>query len=253
MIFVFDLDGTICYKGQPITEKILHVLECLQVNGHTVIFASARPIRDMLPILNPRFHAYTMIGGNGSLVSENGQLTYSTSFTSHQTHSIKSLLNEYDATYLIDGEWDYSYTGSPDHPILTQVDPARLAKMVPLEAHEAIVKVLVLTANAMEQLADKITLLDVVVHTHRNENVLDISPNNIHKWAALKKLNIGREQYIAFGNDANDISMFKNAAHSVMIGYHEELAQYATEAIPLEENIEDKIVEKLNYLSTIYN
>lgn len=52
MNFVFDLDGTICFKGQPISEKILNSLEKLQMDRHDVIFASARPIRDMLPVID---------------------------------------------------------------------------------------------------------------------------------------------------------------------------------------------------------
>lgn len=50
MKFVFDLDGTICFKDQPVSEKILVSLEKLVVLGREVIFASARPIRDLLRI-----------------------------------------------------------------------------------------------------------------------------------------------------------------------------------------------------------
>lgn len=253
MNFVFDLDGTICFKGKPVTEKILNSLEALQSKGNNVIFASARPIRDMLPVLDQRFHSYTLIGGNGSLISQQGKLTYSTSFSDDQMNSIKALLNEYEVSYLIDGEWDYSYTGSQEHPILNNVDPAKLAKMVELDTHKSIVKILILSANNMEELEAKLSKLDVVIHKHKHENVLDVSPKNIDKWTALSKINIEKEKYFAFGNDANDITMFLNAAHSVMIGHHEELAKYATESIPFEENIEDRIVEKLNHYSKTYN
>ena len=51
MIFVFDLDGTICFKGKPLSQEICAALdECIQI-GHEVVFASARPIRDLLPVL----------------------------------------------------------------------------------------------------------------------------------------------------------------------------------------------------------
>ncbi|WEK54442.1 MAG: HAD family hydrolase [Candidatus Cohnella colombiensis] len=252
MNFVFDLDGTICFKGKRVTDKIIRSLESLQRKGHRVIFASARPIRDMLPVLHPCVHNYTMIGGNGSLISQNGQLIHSTAFTDDQTSAIKSLLSEYEATYLIDGEWDYSYTGSPDHPILNNVDPAKLAKRVPLNAHQSIVKVLILTATHVEELAERMSKLEVVMHRHKHENVLDISPNNIDKWEALSRLGIEKGNYVAFGNDANDISMFVNAAHSVMIGHHDELAKYATESIALEDNIEDKIIAKIDHLCEKY-
>lgn len=36
MKFVFDLDGTICFKGQPVSEKLLNGLEVLESQGHEV-------------------------------------------------------------------------------------------------------------------------------------------------------------------------------------------------------------------------
>ncbi len=96
---------------------------------------------------------------------------------------------------------------------------------------------------------NRIIELDVVVHRHKSEHVLDMSPNNIHKWGALRKIGIEQGGYVAFGNDANDISMFMHAAHSVMIGHHDELASYATESIALGDEVEDQIVEKLQALA----
>lgn len=253
MKFVFDLDGTICFNGQSVSEKILVSLEKLVAQGHEVIFASARPIRDLLPILHERFYEYPMIGGNGSLVSKNGRIIHSHSFTNLQINTIKSIIAEFKATYLIDGEWDYSYTGSQNHPILNNLDPSKLAKMVDLDVHKSIIKVLILTSDNMEEFTKRISTLDVVTHTHGDENVLDISPKDIHKWNALSRLGIKQDEYIAFGNDSNDITMFMNAKHSVMIGYHEYLVNHASETILLDENTEDIIVEKLDELSHAYH
>lgn len=249
MIFVFDLDGTICFKGRPITEKIVETIEELHNNGHEIIFASARPIRDMLPVLDKRFHSYTMIGGNGSLISTNGELIHSTSFTDMEFETIRSLLDKYNSTYLIDGDWDYTYTGPDDHPILNNLDPSSLANNVDLDVHASVVKALVLTSDNMEELLKELVSIGVVVHKHSNENILDISPNNIDKWNALSKLGIKKSDYIAFGNDTNDISLFVNSSYSIMIGSHEVLSQYASEFIQLNENTEDNIIERLNQIS----
>lgn len=253
MKFVFDLDGTICFKGQPVSEKVLVALEKLMAQGHEVIFASARPIRDLLPVLHERFHNYSMIGGNGSLVSRNGRIIHAQSFTDIQINAIKSLLSEFNATYLIDGKWDYSYTGPEDHPILNNLDPSQLAKKVDIDIHQSIIKILILTSDNMAEFTKRVATLDVVTHTHGDENVLDISPKDVHKWSALMKLGIKQDEYIAFGNDANDVTMFMNAKHSVMVGYHENLATYASETIQLDENTEDMIAWKLDELSRIYD
>ncbi|WP_342543179.1 HAD-IIB family hydrolase [Paenisporosarcina sp. FSL H8-0542] len=253
MKFVFDLDGTICFKGQPISQKILISLSNLTQEGHEVIFASARPIRDMLPVIDEAFHHYTMIGGNGSLISKEGKVVLSTAFSPNEINEVKNLIEQHNATFLIDGEWDYAYTGPNTHPILQNLDPARLAKLVSLESLDSIVKVLLLTANNMEELAEKLSSIDVYVNKHSNENVLDISPSGINKWSALKALGIKEKTYIAFGNDANDISMFENALHTVMIGNHERLSPLAKETIPLDGDYEQEIVNKLHSLSMEYS
>lgn len=252
MKFVFDLDGTICFKGQPISDKILHAFEMLMKEGHEVIFASARPIRDMLPVIDKKFHHFTMVGGNGSLISIEEKIIYSKAFSKEEISEIFSLIDEYNATYLIDGEWDYAYTGSNNHPILQNVDPKKLANMVSVEALTSIVKILLLSANDMAQLSEKLLKLNVFVNVHGNENVLDISSKGINKWSALQHLGITKGSYIAFGNDANDISMFENALHTVMIGYHTELAHLAKETISVERDVEQEIAEKLIELSKMY-
>ena len=73
MIFVFDLDGTICFKGKPLSQEICAALdECIQI-GHEVVFASARPIRDLLPVLPKRYYHFRMVGGNGAFIRQEEQ------------------------------------------------------------------------------------------------------------------------------------------------------------------------------------
>lgn len=251
--FVFDLDGTICFKGRPVSDKILDSLAELTKNGHQVIFASARPIRDMLPVIREDFQPYTMIGGNGSLISKQGEMIHSVAFSPEELNEIINLINKFEATYLMDGEWDYAYTGPDDHPILQNLDSGKQADLVALDSLTSIVKVLILTSKNNELLAEKLNEIDICVNKHGNEDVFDISPKGIHKWSALEMLGIKQESYVAFGNDSNDLTMFENALHSVMIGYHDQLASVAKESITDEEDLEQKIVEKLKEIVDKYH
>ena len=250
MKFVFDLDGTICFKGKPVSEKILTALGKLTNQGHEVIFASARPIRDMLPVIHNRLHHYPMIGGNGSLIAKNNKVIHSTTFSIQEISEIKHLIKKFNVTYLIDSEWDYAYTGAIDHPILQNVDQGKLAQMVEMEYLPSIVKILILTSSNMNELEKALVELDVFINKHGDENVLDISPKGIHKWKALQILGVQKGEYIAFGNDANDLTMFEHAIHTVMIGRHERLSQYAKETISLEGDYEQEIVDKIKQLSS---
>ncbi|SFJ29559.1 hypothetical protein SAMN04487936_101569 [Halobacillus dabanensis] len=253
MKFVFDLDGTICFKGQPIAKSILNSLSELTRRGHEVIFASARPIRDMLPVIDEEYHPYTMVGGNGSLIYKDKKIISSKAFPDEVVFEIKSLIKEFDATYLIDGGWDYTYTGPNNHPILQNVDPNCLAESVGIDRLNPIIKILFLTSNNFEKLEKKLTQLNVFVNKHRNENMLDISPKGINKWNALNELGVKENDYIAFGNDSNDIPMFEKALHTVMIGNHKELSPFAKEIIDNESGIEQVIVDKITKLSMDYS
>ncbi|GIN87148.1 Cof-type HAD-IIB family hydrolase [Heyndrickxia sporothermodurans] len=251
MKFVFDLDGTICFKGQPISEKILLSLEALMSKGHEVIFASARPIRDLLPVLHESFHQYPMIGGNGSMVANKGKIISTISFDHAILHDVFELIKKYHITYLIDSDWDYAYTGSPEHPILRNLDPDRRAKNVDLIDLTSVVKILILTSTNMKEVENQLHSMEVVVHVHGNEGVLDVSPKGVDKWSGLQQLGVKEGEYIAFGNDANDISMFQHARHSVMIGDHSQLAPFSSEQLLLNEDIELSLVKKLEELNVL--
>ncbi|MGG4167921.1 HAD-IIB family hydrolase [Rossellomorea vietnamensis] len=253
MKFVFDLDGTICFRGKPISQRIVQCLLELKTNGHEVMFASARPIRDMLPVLDTRLHSFPLIGGNGSLLYQNGKVVHAASFQEKDLKRIYELIEQYEATYLIDSEWDYAYTGAADHPIHDFLDPDNLAQVLPVTSLNSIVKILLLTSTDFQELIDELQELDIVVNIHTNENVVDISPSNIHKWSALSKFGVDEEDFIAFGNDANDISMFQNARHAVMIGYHEGLSRFADEEIPLTGDYEGELIRKLRELTSKYS
>lgn len=253
MKFVFDLDGTLCFAGQPMTSQIVQALEMLSVAGHEVIFASARPIRDMLPVIAPNLHNCSMIGGNGSLIAVKREVVHSSAFSEKEWQRIQQLIEEHQATYLIDSEWDYAYTGDEVHPIRQNVDPGKFAKRVALEELDPIVKVLFLTADKMDELASKLIALDVYVNRHDAEKVLDISPKGVHKWSALQRLEVGEKDYIAFGNDANDQTLFINAHYAVQVGSCETLLQYSDEIIPLTQDYERVIVERIRFLSKMYS
>ncbi|ASI35256.1 MULTISPECIES: HAD-IIB family hydrolase [unclassified Exiguobacterium] len=249
MNFVFDLDGTLCFQGLPLSQPITKALHSLEKVGHRVIFASARPIRDLLPVLPETFHHHLLIGGNGSLVSHRGEIVYSKHFSQSDVIYIQKLIQQMDATYLVDGLWNYSYTGTISHPIRKNLDPLHSAKNVSLTEHDTIIKVLILSATSMPDFSEALREIDVVSHSHGEEQVLDISPKGIHKRNALHIMGITTEGYVAFGNDANDIEMFKGAVHSVMIGSHVDLATYADEQIPLNGLLEEQLVAKLRELS----
>ncbi|KTD85739.1 HAD-IIB family hydrolase [Paenibacillus etheri] len=245
MKFIFDLDGTICFSGKPLSERIVQALDELIEKGHEVIFASARPIRDLLPVLPAHMHHYPMVGGNGAFIAKDGKVISTIHFDPQTAENILNLIQEFDATYLIDSHWDYAYSGSDDHPIRRNVDPEQRAKNVSPSELDELVKIVILSSLNGEQLLDQLHSLPVVIYRHGQEDIIDISPKGINKWTGLQQLGIEPQQFIAFGNDANDIEMFRHSAHSVCVGEHTELGELATEKVS---NEEEQIVRKMREL-----
>ncbi|TKH44166.1 HAD family hydrolase [Paenibacillus terrae] len=244
MKFVFDLDGTICFHGKPLSEAIVQALDALVKKGHEIIFASARPIRDLLPVLPLHMQYFPMVGGNGAFVSKDGKIISTIHFDPHTADNIIKLIREFEADYLIDGVWDYAYSGDSEHPIRRNVDPEQRAQNIHLDELNEIVKVVILRSLHTQQILEELQQLPVITYRHGQEDIIDISPKGVNKWTGLQKLGIEPQQFIAFGNDANDVEMFKHARHSVCVGEHADLSQLATEKVSHEEElIITKVIE----------
>ncbi|HIW32530.1 MAG TPA: HAD family hydrolase [Candidatus Paenibacillus intestinavium] len=244
MTFIFDLDGTICFKGQPLSEVIVRSLQSLEEHGHSIIFASARPIRDLLPILPQSMQHYPMIGGNGAFVAVEPLQIKTTFFEQEIAQSILQLIKKYNADYLIDSNWDYAYYARKEYAIRRNLDPQQRAFNQPLDNLPGFVKVVILDSDDNELMLDELSTLSVVISKHGNEDIIDISPQNIDKWAGIQALSIAPYDYIAFGNDANDLSMFTFAKYSICVGNHPQLVELANEAIESDEQIiASKIIE----------
>ncbi|WP_406015907.1 Cof-type HAD-IIB family hydrolase [Streptomyces sp. NBC_00984] len=222
---VFDIDGTLCFDGRTIDDRILTAIgECERV-GHHVVFASARPVRDLLPVLDGAFASAELIGGNGSLVSVDSEVRARAAFDPAGLGALLEAVGQYEATYLADGPWDYAYTGPADHPIRGRVDQGNLARMVDIAELPEVVKFLVVGASDMAALAEVGRGLGMTVNHHLDEAIIDFAPGSTTKWEALRWMGIG--EYVAFGNDINDVDLLRNAERAVRVGSYPGLDEVA--------------------------
>lgn len=252
MNFIFDMDGTICFNGKPISKNILHFLLELQESGHFVGFASARPCRDMLPVLDDRFKDHLLIGANGAMTYYQGRPHHFSPIPTGLAEEIIHILDDYHAEYLIDDKWNYACNFELHHPFLKNVDPLKLANRVEIGQVQSFIKIVILSCNHFAELAERIKQLDVTIHYHSAEGILDITYKGVNKMAALEQSGLSLETFICFGNDMNDLPLFKKAHHSVLIGEYEPLLMIAREQILVDEQIEKNIIAKLQELSTAF-
>lgn len=228
MNFVFDIDGTLCFDGKTIDATIVDALDTLAKLGNEIIFASARPIRDLVPILPSHLKGGKLIGGNGCFISENHRITTS-HFTPALVNTFYEIIEKHQLTYLADGEWDYAYTGSTEHPIYRNINK-ETAKNLAFTEMEKICKLVLF--NPTDEVLQDLAGYPIEITHYKSENAIDISPMGINKVHGLRKLQI--DEFIAFGNDSNDRCMFENAVYSVCIGENE-VKEYASLNISKEE------------------
>ncbi len=217
--FVFDLDGTIVVNGAPISAAIAQQLESL-ATAHQVIFASARPIRDMLPLLPQSLHHCMMVGCNGSMAWQQGEFLFSHCFEAHQVISILEHLSQSAIPYVLDGKWHYAISTTPNafHQYIADLSqaPVSAAEIIA----EGVSKILVLESTARAELERLLSeqQINFSLHHHKSDNIFDITPQETNKYLALKKLGIDFNTTYAFGNDANDFVLLRNAQVAVFLG-----------------------------------
>ena len=234
MTVVFDLDGTTIFKGKKMTKLVADAIRKLSQNRR-VVFASARPIRDMLPVLPTDFQQFDLVGGNGAFIRTNNIIS-TTSFSEEEQQLIFSLIKKYDLDYMVDSDWDYAYKGDKTHPFYLGIDPLKVARNLKLEQLKTIVKSVLFTTD--ETIINELKQAGIIVHLHTSEELIDISPNNISKWSGFSKIKDDKP-FIMFGNDMNDLSMFDKASQSFVVG----------DLVTLEKNVtyvkEDEISEAI--------
>ncbi|WP_025023878.1 HAD-IIB family hydrolase [Companilactobacillus nodensis] len=216
--FVFDIDGTISFNGQNIPDEIIASIKELMVNGHRVIFASARPIRDLLPVLPDEFNDNLLIGANGAMVSDNSKIKIINTINSEDAKFVFELITKYQLSYVVDSDWNYASQITENNCMYGQIDIGNFARQIPLSMIETPVKIILLDLN--NKLLNKIseslrTNTDLAVVSHIGEGNLNITANDVNKYSTLSKLGI--TEYIAFGNDKNDVEMLQHAQSGVWI------------------------------------
>lgn len=243
-VYVFDIDGTISKNGLKVHPAICNRLAAL-AESHQLFFASARPVRDMLPMLAEELHSATFIGCNGGIAWRNGKIIHSQTLKNNFVLRVLHILNELEIPYVLDGEWNYSVSEKhhPFHDYIRSFSDHEIPEKEVII--KGVTKILVLSGEQKENILTHIKNDGVSIHAHRNDGFYDFTPQGNNKYRTLSEL-IAGQKYVAFGNDQNDFIMLRNADISVFIGEREDFngARYyvSMEYIPtLLNHLESKV------------
>ncbi|MBM7641827.1 HAD hydrolase family protein [Streptococcus loxodontisalivarius] len=231
MKFVFDLDGTICFDGQTIAQEIKDILENAHLFGHQVVFASARSYRDCIAVLGEKLAQNLVIGLNGGLAYEEGQLKLSHKLDDHVFQSALKSCQTYNLPYFVDDHFNYSYSQADKIPFIDSVSP--LGQAVLINELTQPIKMVIYMGNHLNLLDDIIAELNSFdkchLSYHELEECLYLNPDQTTKASTI--LDIIGKNYVAFGNDKNDIEMFEQSLYGVQVGDFAYLEKYSDEKV----------------------
>lgn len=215
--FVFDLDGTIVQNGKPVDERLSKQLQRMS-QQYQLVFASARPVRDMLPLLPLSVQDSILIRCNGGMAKQGENWLFSHVFDEQSILKILSWLDQQEIPYLLDGTWKFSVSATfhPFHDYVRSLSTEEIPLAELLQF--GVTKVLILDGQSKKECS---AFLDkngykFNLNYHKSDDLYDITPQKENKYQALQKLGI--KDYVACGNDSNDFAMLDHADIEVFLG-----------------------------------
>lgn len=221
---IFDIDGTISQRGDPLSPAMAEAITAARTRFQ-VVFASARPVRDMLPLLPDHLHDAVMVGCNGGMAWQRGKFLIDEKFEPDVIAQIVAWLDEAHAAYVIESHWHYGF--SPVAHVFHDYVRSLNTRTPPIECRtvlkEGVNKILILDMHLRDTLLAHIAeqQWDLVEKHHRMDDCFDLMPRHTDKVNALDRLEITPEHAIIFGNDLNDQAMLARAGHAVVVGSFE--------------------------------
>lgn len=185
MRFVFDIDGTLCFDGRLIDQTIIDTLLQLQHDGHELIFASARPIRDLLPVLPSVFHQHTLIGANGAMISQQSKISVIKPIHTDTYHHIFKIIQKYELDYIIDDDWNYAAQLDAENAIFERLDPHKLASCIDVANIDTPIKIILLNIDPAQITTIGNDHNDIVMLQHASSGYI-IGPSEAYTHAILK-------------------------------------------------------------------
>lgn len=265
-IIALDLDGTLLRSDETLSSFTINTLRKLQQLGHHIIITTGRHARLSL-------HFYHEIGLNGPIINNNGALChhphkadwdglYKHAISLDTARQIVDLQQKTGIGWVgLETETEVFATTQniPDNPYFPQVTDANhvLSSQNPLT-----VTPVSFGWFSTEEEQDQIkTLID----THITEPLsvltwggilpcLDIAPEGIHKYSAVKHvahvLDVPLERIIAFGDEENDLQLLKHAQYGIAMANGIQLVKDVAYDTTQFSNDEDGVA---HYLTSFFN
>lgn len=222
---VFDLDGTLLNSDKKVSERNLRAVRAINIRRIPIIIATARPPRSVKQMLPEE------IQSSAIMVYYNGAMIVSKSLKIHDHFPIDSKISAAIIEYLMKTE--------PEHALSVEVEDrwysyqnldyraemniANNPEQIDLETLKRIspTKILASHLNSPLSFGNKFAGQVNIINTDSNQ-LTQIMKLNISKEHALsllsRKLRLSLDKVVAFGDDFNDMGLFKRCGYPVAMG-----------------------------------
>lgn len=248
-MIVLDLDGTTLRNDKTVSEETIKTLLECRKEGNTILFATARPPRDAYKYVPQPLRDNPIICYNGACIisSEKLNVLYKKEISKEDVLKLLDIIEKYGYSNMCVEVNDALYSNFDTTDFFGNAKNC----IVDLKTmdFEAAYKVIICSKKEITK--------DVVQEFPKsckgiitdNGTLCQIINSQASKWKCVsslaEKLNINKEDIIAFGDDYNDIDMIKNAGIGVAMGNAQEdvksIADYVTDT-----NINDGVAKYLN-------
>ncbi|MDL2304349.1 Cof-type HAD-IIB family hydrolase [Bacteroides sp. OttesenSCG-928-D19] len=260
-LLVLDIDGTLLNSRKEISQRTLATLIKVQQMGMRIVLASGRPPHGVRPIANMlelhKYGGYVMVYNGGIILQADNREVL---FEKRMDISMMDYLNK-KATKnnfpIFTYHLDTIVTTHPDDPHINREAELNDMRIIGVRHFpEAVTfqpcKCMMVSDNTEELKGLEAHLqkrLNGVFDVFRSENYfLEIVPQSINKGDTLSvlldKLNVNRDEVIAFGDGVCDIPMLQLAGTGVAMGNANEAVKRCADYIT-SGNDEDGVAEML--------
>ena len=132
-------------------------------------------------------------------------------------------------------------------PFVANVDPLKKAQYRSLEELTDPIKVVIYMGGheeLVDEIIERIEKTDKAhIRYHAHEKCIYLNPADTHKAITVEEL--CGENFVAFGNDQNDIELFEKALYAVQIGDFPALRPYADDQLVAKQNQPQAVAAKI--------
>lgn len=240
--FIFDLDGTIIFKNQFLSNNIDTLLKQIKQEGHKLVFATGRPLREFKAVMPLWTHSLPLSVFSGCVSVINGNLLRSNYIPEQLVSEIADICVTNSFPFIMDSLTHY-YHPPMKNLVLGILDKrsfkyhvGNLKQILGTEIY----KVLVFDMEAHDSFIKYAKHNDLLIKHHSYDDCFDIVPKECNKYIGVEPFVQGfsNEDVFVFGNDYNDYEILKHFHNSVLFGDIEDLQKISRLNLPYNDFLE---------------